>query len=280
MDVANVDMAKAWDGPEGVQWSVHVDHYERSTRLHWARFVAEVPIGRTARVLDVGCGNGRSSCDVAAIAADGGVLGVDLSSQMLGRARSRAERDGLSNVTFEQADAQVYPFEPASRDLVISTFGIMFFADPVAAFANVRNALRPSGRLAALVWQGFDVNEWLTVVRNALAMGRELPAPPLGAPGPVSLGDPARVEQLLTAAGFGDVTLTSIEEPVDFGADAEDAFAFVQSLGMARALLQDLDDATAASGLAELRAALEAHETADGVLFGAGSWLVTAVNPG
>jgi SAM-dependent methyltransferase len=277
--VANVDMAKAWDGPEGAQWSAHVDRYERTSRLHWARFLAEVSIERTAQVLDVGCGNGRSSCDVAAIAADGSVLGVDLSSQMLARARSRAQRDGLNNVTFEQADAQVYEFEPASRDLVISTFGIMFFADPVAAFANIRKALRPGGRLAALVWQGLDGNEWMTVVRNALAMGRELPAPPPGAPGPIALADPQRVEQLLTAAGFEGVALSSIEAPVDFGADADEAFDFVRSLGMARALLQDLDDATAAAGLAELRAALAAHETDDGVLFGAASWLVTAVNP-
>jgi len=210
---------------------------------------------------------------------DGSVLGVDLSSQMLARARSRAARNGLSNVTFEQADAQVYPFEPASRDLVISTFGIMFFADPVAAFGNVRNALRPGGRLAALVWQGFDRNEWLAVVRDSLAMGRELPTPSAGAPGPVALADPARVEKLLTSAGFSDVALTSVEVPVDFGADADDAFSFVQSLGMARALLHDLDDEAAAAGLASLRAALAAHETGDGVLFGAASWLVTAVKP-
>jgi SAM-dependent methyltransferase len=184
-----------------------------------------------------------------------------------------------TNVTFEQADAQVYVFADRVFDVVISRFGSMFFADPVTAFANIGDAMRSKGRLVLLTWQELRHNEWLTAIRGALAAGRSLPEPPAGAPGPFGLADPDAVRRTLTAAGFDDVTLDPVKEPLRLGADAADAFGFVSGLGITRGLLNDLGDAARGSVLDMLLAVLAAHETAEGVLFNSSAWLVTARRP-
>jgi SAM-dependent methyltransferase len=272
--IANTDMAKAWDGPEGASWSASVENYERATRRIWARFLSAVPVSADDRVLDVGCGNGKSTCDLAGAAAT--AVGIDLSAAMLGNGRQRAVSLGLANVTFVQGDAQVHPFAPGSCSLATSLFGSMFFADPVAAFANIGSALVPGGRLALLVWRELARNEWVTVFRTSLAAGRELPTPPPDAPGPFGLAAASRAESLLAAAGFAEVSFESIDEPADMGASADDAFAFMSSLGITRGLLEDLDEAARADGLDRLRAAISDHETPEGVLFPASAWLITA----
>ncbi len=274
--VVNAEMSRAWDGPEGEHWATHATGYERANGRLWRRFLELVPIRAADRILDVGCGNGRSTCDLARLAPAGSVTGIDLSTAMLDVARSRAAEEGLMNVRFERADAQVHPFDPASVDLVVSVFGSMFFDDPVAAFRNLRGALADDGRLALLVWREMARNEWVFAVRDALAVGRQLPEPPRGAPGPFAFADRDRVLEIVEAGHFGDVQFQEVEEPVDLGADAGDAYAFVSDLGLARGLLHDLDESTAERALNNLEEALGRHVTSEGVLLGASSWLVTA----
>jgi SAM-dependent methyltransferase len=152
----------------------------------------------------------------------------------------------------------------------------MFFNDPVAAFTNIGNAVRPGGRLALLAWRELARNEWLMALREALAVGRQLPMPPPDAPTPFSLADPDRVSRILDAAGFAEVAFEPIDEPIDFGSDADDAFAFMRTLGIVEGLTRDLDDAGRADALAALRATVDAHDEGDGVLFGTSAWLITA----
>ena len=109
---------------------------------------------------------------------------------MLALARQAAATEGLANVEFRHADAQIHPFEDGGFDAVISRMGSMFFGNPVAAFSNLRRALRPAGRLTLLTWQGLADNEWLTEFRAAMAVGRTLPAPDPRAPGPSALATP------------------------------------------------------------------------------------------
>jgi SAM-dependent methyltransferase len=277
--VANVEQAAAWDGEEGARWAEDAERYDASVRGHTRRLLAAARIAAGERVLDIGCGCGESTREAARAADPGPALGVDLSGPMLARARERARAEGLTNVSFEQADAQVYPFEEQAFDLAISRFGAMFFGDPVAAFRNIGRALRPGGRLALLAWQELGNNEWLLAVRGALAAGRPLPEPPVGAPGPFGLADPSAVRRSLASAGFEAVELAEVREPMWFGADAEDAFAFVSTIGPTRGLLGGLDDASAARALEALRATLAAHETAEGVRFDSRAWLITARRP-
>jgi SAM-dependent methyltransferase len=274
--IANTDMAAAWDGEEGDRWAANADHYERAGWRIWRRFEASVPIAPDAAVLDIGCGTGKSTRTVAQLASDGSAQGIDLSAQMLALARERARSEGVSNATFEQADAQVHPFDDGSFDLAISSFGCMFFADPVAAYANIGRALRPGGRLALLAWRDVAANEWAQQVRGALALGRDLPAPPAGAPGPFGFADADHVRRVLGDAGFSDVQLTEIDEPMEFGRNAAEAFSFVRTMGVVKGMTQDLDEATRERGLTALRDILVAHESKDGVLLGTAAWLITA----
>ena len=274
----NADMTKAWDGDEGARWSAQAPLYERATRFLWERFLSLVPVAAGDRVLDVGCGNGKTTCELGAVAAS--ALGIDLSAAMLANGRERASSLGLANVSFEQGDAQVYPFARSSFSLVTSMFGVMFFDDPVAAFRNIGSALVPDGRLAFMVWRELARNEWVTVCRSSLAAGRSLPLPPTDAPGPFGLADRSRAGDLLAAAGFVDVEFAPVDEPYYMGASADDAYAFMSTVGVARGLLEGLDEAARADGLARLRAAISAAETPKGVLMPASTWLITARWPG
>lgn len=273
---ANAEQARAWNGEEGDDWATYEEQYSASARRHGRRMLDAARIAPGERVLDLGCGCGESTRAAARAAGDGLALGVDLSAQMIARARERARAEGLANARFEQADAQVYAFDAQAFDLAISRFGAMFFGDPVAAFQNVGRALRPGGRLALVAWQELDANEWLVALRGVLAAGRTLPTPPAGAPGPFGLADAARTRQTLAAAGYTAVDLEALAEPVYLGADAADAFAFVRSLGITRGLLGDLDEAARARALDAVQATLAAHDTGQGVLLGSAAWLITA----
>jgi SAM-dependent methyltransferase len=269
-------MARAWDGEEGDQWTRFADEFDNVSRSIWARFLETDPIGRADQVLDIGCGCGQSTRDAARLAHEGSALGVDLSSSMLAVAQRRATAEGVPNVDFRQADAQVYPFDPGTFDIAISRFGVMFFDDRTAAFTNIASALRSGGRLAMLAWQDIRKNEWIMTVRETLAAGRDLPMPPAGAPGPMALADQDDVRGLLAGAGFEPIGFTSIEEPVWFGADAEAAYEFVGEIGIVKGLSDGLDADTKAAAHEQLRAALRAHETPEGVRFGSGAWLISA----
>lgn len=279
MTVANVEMAAAWDGDEGDHWTENAQRYEGTGRWISARFAAEKLVASDDSVLDIGCGTGRSTRDAGRAAPSGSALGVDLSSRMLEYARAQARAEGLTNIEFIQADAQVHPFRPGAFDVAISSFGAMFFADPIAAFTNVAGGLRPGGRLALLAWQALGRNEWLTAIRSALDAGRSLPEPPSGVPGPFGLADPASVRDILGSAGLVDVDLASVEEPVFLGADADDAWAFVSGMGIVRGLSHDLGEAMRQEALERLREVVDEHETPEGVLFASAAWLITARRP-
>jgi SAM-dependent methyltransferase len=274
--IANTDMAAAWDGDEGAHWAANADRYERASARMWERFLSAVRIASDAAVLDIGCGTGRSTRSIAKLAADGSLLGVDLSARMLELARERAAAAGVTNVRFEQADAQVHPFEAGAFDLAVSSFGCMFFADPVAAYRNIARALRPDGRLALLAWREMASNEWITATVSALAVGRELPSPPPHAPGPFAFADPEHVRRVLGEAGFADVELAPIDAAMQLGASADDAYAFISTMGVTRGLTHDLDADTRQRALDALRASVETHETSEGVLAAGAAWRITA----
>ncbi|HXY91009.1 MAG TPA: methyltransferase domain-containing protein, partial [Acidimicrobiia bacterium] len=153
VDPSNADAARAWDGEDGAHWVEHADRYDRSLARYDERFMAAARIGAGTRVLDVGCGNGQNTRAAARLAVGGEAVGIDLSSALIENARRLAAAEALTNATFVQGDAQIYPFDAASFDVVISRTGAMFFGDPVAAFANLRRALRPGGTLVLLTWQ-------------------------------------------------------------------------------------------------------------------------------
>jgi SAM-dependent methyltransferase len=205
------------------------------------------------------------------------VLGVDLSAPMLEHARRLSDGAGLGNITYVQADAQTHPFPSTHFDLCLSRFGTMFFTDPVAAFTNIGRALRPGARLVLLVWRDHDRNEWATAIRHALTGGTAPAGPTTNHPDPFSLGDPAVTTGILRAAGFAEVDLTDVHEPVFYGPDTDTAYDAVLRLQHARDALADLDPTMTGHARARLHATVAAHDTGHGVYFGAQAWLVTAI---
>jgi SAM-dependent methyltransferase len=251
------------------------DHYDAELRAHDARLRAAMHVEPSDRVLDIGCGAGQTTCDAARAAPLGSALGVDTSAEMLARARHRSAVEHVANVAFEQGDAQVHPFAPASFDLMISRFGTMFFADPVAAFTHLARAVRPGGRMVMLVWQAEAHNEWATAIRRALGGAAEAqPTPGLD---PFSLAEPALVRSTLNTAGYVDVGFADVQAPVYYGPDRAAALDVVRDMKHVRERLAGLDAASAQRMLTTLGGMLAAHETVDGVLFDSRAWLVTAV---
>lgn len=267
-----------WNGPGGEQWAQDAARYDRLIGRFGDRVVEAAAVQPGERVLDIGCGTGSLALALGPVA--GTVLGVDISAPQLEVARRRAAEAGLSNVEFVEADAQVYEFEPESFDAAVSRFGVMFFDDPAAAFANIGRALRPGGRVVFAVWQEMAKNEWLMVpVGAALA---HVPIPPLGdpgAPGPFALADPDRVRSVFGAAGFVDVEFEPVELPVNVGASADDALTLFKRTEMASTLFKDVDEATAEKAWAAIADAIGAYQTPDGVLLTGRAWLLTARRP-
>jgi SAM-dependent methyltransferase len=227
-------------------------------------------------ILDVGCGTGQTTREAARIAAEGSALGVDLSAPAIDIARELAQAEGLSNVTFEVADAQVHRFSPKHFDLVISRFGTMFFDDPVAAFVNIGRALRQAGRLVMMVWQHPELNEWDIAIHRSLEGVQESGSVAPERPDPFSLSDPTTVQEILDAAGFADVAFTDVHEPVYYGPDAAAALDWVRGFTCTNDVLKRLDAVAAERAIDGLREMLASHASRDGIWFDSRAWIVTA----
>ena len=227
-------------------------------------------------VLDIGCGSGQTTREAARAARAGSALGVDVSAAAIEHARDAACAEGIRNVTFERANAEVYRFPQERFDVAISRFGTMFFDDPAAAFANISRALRPAGRLVMMVWQAPEHNEWDVTIRQSLRAAEGPVAVPSGLPDPFSLADPPVVTEILEGAGFADVTFTDVSEPVYYGPDVDAATDWVRGFAYTREILRQLDPTAAERAVGRLREALAAHLSDDGVWFNSSAWIVTA----
>lgn len=275
--IVNTAQAEAWNGYEGEHWAAHQDRYDAVNSGFNDALLEAAVIGERARVLDVGCGNGQLTRLAARRARLGHASGLDLSGPMLARARDRAAAEQVPNVSFEQGDAQVYPFPDAAFDVAISRFGVMFFADPVAAFANIRRALRPAGRLAFACMTALTGTDLGTVFG---AMGPYLPRPTgEDGSGPTSLADPEHTRSVLTAARFEDVTCTHAEADQIWGRDVADAAEFITGWGPVRYHLGKVDAESAAQARDALTAALRDFAEPDAVRLRGTAWLVTAAAP-
>jgi SAM-dependent methyltransferase len=262
---------------------LHAAEHEERTEALTARYdpllLGRADVRPGDAVLDVGCGAGGFTVELGRLAAPGPVVGIDVAPPLVARARRRLPAAGPANVTFVEGDAGSHDLQAGSFDVAVSRFAAMYLDHPVAAFANLAGALRPGGRLALLVWRDLDANEWMAAVGEALAGGRSAPERPAGDPGAFALADEATVRAVLGEAGFDDLAVDAADEPVVFGADADEAFDFVSTLDLARRMLEGFDGPSRRAALGRLRDVLAAHATDEGVLFGSGAWLVSARRP-
>ena len=268
------EQAAHWNGPGGQGWlraQARLDHslVEIGRRV---LALADAQPGETA--IDVGCGPGGTTAALAqSVGSEGHVLGVDISQPLIDAALTRR----LSNATFVVADAGTYPFDAAAADLVFSRFGVMFFADPVAAFTNLRRALKPSGRLAFVCWRRPQDNPWsLAPVKAAAPFLPPLPRPGPEEPGQFAFADPARVERILKGAGFTGLAIEPLDVQMWMGGDVADVVTSAGRFGPLARAFADADPAAVAKAKAAIVEVLTPHATKDGVSLPGGCWLVSA----
>ena len=274
-DGPNAAQIAYWNQSAGPTWVAMQDALDHELNDLGLAAMAALAPRQGERLADIGCGCGATTLELARRVGEGGaVLGVDISAPMLGVARERAAAAGLDQVRFLQADAQTYGFEPV--DGAFSRFGVMFFADPVAAFANIRKGLRPGGRMAFVCWRQLAENPWMTVPMSAVLPLLPAPpaAPPPGGPGPFAFADRDRLAGILAGAGFADVSIEPLDAQVSWG-DVETSARMALRLGPVAGLVRENPDL--ADRMADaVRAALAPHVGATGVHLDSATWIVRA----
>ena len=269
------EQAAYWNGPGGQGWlATYHQRIERSIADLGKDALAAANARPGEHVVDVGCGMGGTTADLArAVGPTGHVLGVDISEPLIDSARSHR----VDNATFVMGDATAYPFKEAAYDLVFSRFGVMFFADPVAAFRNLRHALKPTGRLVFLAWRTPQENPWGHVpLRAAAPFLPPMPRPGPEDPGQYSFGERARVERILKEAGFATPRIEPIDRPIWLGSTAAEVAETIGRFGpMARAFA-DAEPAAIDKARTAIAEALVPHQGPHGVMLPGACWLVRA----
>lgn len=272
-----------WNGDSGERWAANLTRLDLMLTDFGSAAIAAAGARPGEQILDVGCGSGTTSFTLAQrVGSSGHVLGVDISEQLVDIARA-AIPDGAP-VSFRCADAATAALPQGQFDLLFSRFGVMFFDDPVAAFAHMRGALKPGGRVAFICWRGAQENDW---VRLPMAAIRDIvepaPADP-NAPGPFAFGDRQRLADILAAAGFTAIDIAPFDTTLSYGRGASREAAIDDALDMAfqvgplsRALAEQSDDIRARAAEA-VRAAFARRPGERSVLIDGAAWVVTARN--
>jgi len=277
-DDKNADQIAYWNGANGQRWT---DRQAEQDVLLTP--VSKALIDRAApkagdRIIDVGCGCGSTSIAFAEkVGPNGFVLGVDISGPMLARARQLAPT--ALPVDFVQADATVYPFDPQGFDLLVSRFGVMFFAEPAVSFANLRNALRPSGRLTFACWREPRENPWMMAPLQAVYQHvPKMPSPGPDDPGPFAFASEERVHRILSEAGFKDVAMEPVGLSFDIaiGRGLEAAVQAALQIGPSSRALDGHPPETRAAAAQSVREVLTPFVRGDSVALPGSIWIVTA----
>ncbi|HTZ88544.1 MAG TPA: class I SAM-dependent methyltransferase [Solirubrobacteraceae bacterium] len=282
---ANEEAIEAWDGPLFERFVRFRHLLTTGLGAHGDEALSLAPPPRGGQVLDVGCGFGDMTQQIAAaVGAEGHVRGVDAAPNFIEAAREDAERGGIENVSFEVMDVEAGGFDDRF-EMAFSRFGTMFFANPVAALRNVREALVPGGRLVMVVWRAKVENDWLyrgqTITERFVTKPEEYDEPTCG-PGPFSMAGADTTSGILVSAGFEQIALHRCDKPIQIGVDLDEAIDLVMSLGPAGEILRLAGER--AAHLHEpiavaLREEMAEWMTPEGVFAPASTWIVTAQAP-
>jgi SAM-dependent methyltransferase len=239
----NADQIEFWNSPAGEKWVTHQDALDRFMTNIKARLLERAAVRPGEHVLDIGCGAGETTMELASrVGPEGRVAGVDVSRLLLAKAEARAAAAGIGHLAFTLADAQTHEFVPGEFDLVASRFGVMFFADPVAAFRNIATALKPGGRMVFVAWGTLEKNPWFTIPRDAAVAQLGAPTPvPANAPGPFAFQDPTYVIDILSEAGLAEPSVSVEEIMLTPAGDLETIATLAATLGPASRIIGEKD---------------------------------------
>ncbi|RKG83082.1 class I SAM-dependent methyltransferase [Corallococcus exercitus] len=263
-----------WNGTAGRAWVDTQEVLDAMFKPMEDLLVEAVVASSASQVLDVGCGTGSTTLAFARRTGEKGrCVGIDISEPMLAAARARAEREGIP-ASFIRADAQLHAFEPASFDIILSRFGVMFFEDPVQAFANLRRAAKDDAGLRFIAWRSPSDNPFMTTAERAAAPFLKLPARRPDAPGQFAFADPRRVHRILEESGWADIDV----QPIDFACTLpeKELLRYLTRLGPLSRFLHEVDDRTRTQVIDTVRAAFEPFVHGAEVRFTAACWTVGA----
>lgn len=272
-----------WNGDSGRRWAANLTRLDLMLEDFGNASVRAAAAKPGERILDIGCGSGTSTFALAEqVGSTGHVLGIDISEQLVELAR--AAIPAAAAVEFRLADAATATFSEQGFDLLFSRFGVMFFNDPVAAFANMRGALKPDGRIAFVCWRSAAENDWVTLPMAAIRnIVQPAPTDP-NAPGPFAFGNAGRLTDILATAGFTDIDITPFDTRIAYGrgdtreAAIDDALDMAMQVGpLSRALADQSDDVRARAAEA-VRTAFAAQPGNTSVQIDGAAWIVTARN--
>jgi len=271
---ANEDQIKFWNEKAGQNWTILQARMDANMAAIGNAVLAFAQAKPGMAVLDVGCGTGATSMALAQAGAK--VTGLDISKPMLGLARERAAKAGLP-ITFVEADAAACPFAP-EFDLIFSRFGVMFFDTPVAAFANLRKALKSDGRIAFVCWRTPQENPWASApMMAAKPLLPEQPPPDPLAPGPFAFADRERIEDILARGDFSDIRIEKLDSVMTLGTDLELVASQMLQIGPLSRAAADADDTARAAIVQAVQGAMAGFVRADGEIAPpAACWLVAA----
>ena len=274
----NADQVDYWSGQTGEQWAEGQDKLDAMLAPFGKAAMEVLDLKPGDHVVDVGCGCGDTSFELASrVGPMGSVLGVDVSAPMLQRAGERLADGAFAHLRFALADASAFGFEPEGTDVVFSRFGVMFFRNPVDAFANLKAAMRPDGRVGFVCWRSLDQNTWVSLPREAAL--KHLPAPePVNPdePGPFAFADAEKVTDILREAGFHGIVLERFDTKVRHHGSLDEVTEFVATMGPVSRLLDDVEGDVRERAVDEVRDALASHHDGHVLALGAAAWIVTA----
>ena len=275
MHQADDAQAALWNGVAGCAWVQAQQALDQMFKPFEDLLVAAASARPAGRVLDVGCGTGSTTLAVARRpAAKGRCAGIDISAPMIAAARTRAEREGVP-ASFICADAQTHAFEPAGFDLIISRFGVMFFDDPVRAFANLRRAASDDAGLRLVAWRSAAENPFMTTAERAAApLLPQLPARRPSAPGQFAFADPDRVSRILEHSGWGEIEVRPID--VACTLPEKELVGYLSRLGPVGRVLHEVDERTRTQVIETVRAAFDPYVHGTEVRFSAACWTIGA----
>ena len=278
---ANAPQIEYWNGPAGDRWAKLADSQDIMLEALGSAAIAACDIQPGHAVLDIGCGSGTTTIETARmVGPEGHVVGIDISTPMLEIGRARLQSIDALNVTFDNKDAAIHPFEEDSFDRVFSRFGVMFFVEPIAAFANIRSGMKSGGRMAFVCWQALDNNPWLEIPFKIAHQYVPAPPPPdPDAPGPMAFADPDRVRRILSGAGFAEINIASLETTLPVGPNARATAQKLAQLGSAARLLSDASEDIKSKVEEDLSKRLTEFQTERGVLMDSATWIVSATSP-
>jgi len=278
-DLANPDMRNYWNGDGGLNWIRFQSQLEKSLMPFGKQAISTAMIALDETVIDVGCGWGDTSIELAQqVGPKGHVLGIDISNLILEQAQNRLDASSLNNIKFECVDAESHQFDMMKLDVVFSRFGVMFFNNPVVAFRNIYGALKPGGRLIFICWQSIKENQWVNLPQEIVIQYVEIASVDPDAPGGFAFGDSTRVLGILDAAGFVDINVEPYKTKITVGENLDEAIILLSHLGPASSVIEnpDLDGEIKNRILNDLRNALEFYKSLQGIELDAATWIFTA----